>query len=262
MSLSKVRIVLVEPAGARNVGAIARAMKNFGLQHLAIVEPRCDPLGDEARQMAVHAADVLEAARCVPDLPAALEGCQRAIATTARARTAAIALEPPESALPWLLDPAIAAAALVFGPEDRGLSNAELNYAQRCVGIPTNPDYPSLNLATAVALCAYELARSARATAAGDVHLPAPSLPTPLPTEPPADLATLEGYYQHLEAVLLQIGFLYPHTAAARLEKFRRLYARAQPTAEEVALLRGVLRQTAWAIAQAARQSSDDRSSD
>jgi len=234
---SALRIVLVEPAGPRNIGSIARAMKNFGLDSLAIVAPHCDPKGEEARQMAVHAADVLAAARVCSTLPEALRGCQRAVATTARSRSFA----PPEpigTVLPWLLA-SDGPAALIFGPEDRGLSNTELAYAQRFATIPTHPTYPSLNLATAVALCAYELTRPETAIA------PAPAPPAP---DNLAPLDQLEGYYDHLETLLLEIGYLQPHTAAARMEKFRRLYARAQLSAEEVALLRGILRQTTWAI--------------
>ncbi|HEY9806724.1 MAG TPA: RNA methyltransferase, partial [Candidatus Obscuribacterales bacterium] len=168
-ALANVRIVLVEPAGPLNIGAIARVMKNMGLHQLVLVNPHCDPLGPEARQMAVHAIDLLTTARVVPNLPTALQGCQRAIATTARPRAIETELEHPRNALPWLLAEAAGAenpeagstellqSALIFGPEDRGLSNEELNYAQRFIRIPSSPAYPSLNLAQAVAVCCYEL---------------------------------------------------------------------------------------------------------
>ncbi|MDX2099503.1 MAG: RNA methyltransferase [Leptolyngbyaceae cyanobacterium bins.59] len=87
MSLAKIRIVLVEPAGPLNVGSVARVMKNMGLHHLVLVNPQCDPLSFEARQMAVHAGEVLESAVRVDSLPEALQGCQRAIATTGRPHT-------------------------------------------------------------------------------------------------------------------------------------------------------------------------------
>ena len=132
--LAGVRIVLVEPAGPLNVGAIARVMKNMGFQQLVLVNPQCDPLSEEALHMAVHAADVLEAAQRVATLPEALQGCQRAIATTVRLRTLTTQLEPARTALPWLLEQPT--AALIFGAECRGLSNEELNYAQRFVQIP------------------------------------------------------------------------------------------------------------------------------
>lgn len=253
-ALDQVRIILVEPAGPLNVGAIARVMKNMDCRHLVLVKPHCDPLGEEARQMAVHAGDVLEAARIVDSLPEALQGCQRAIATTGRPRTLATALEHPRRALPWLLgDSAQVAAtgAVIFGPEDRGLSNEELNYAQRFVYIPTSPDYPSLNLAQAVAICCYEL-RQFVLEQQGENHprvQPDAGFPIlPSPTEPPASLDVLEAYYQHLEAVLLRIGYLYPHTANSRMKKFRRLFSRALPSSTEVALLRGILSQIEWAI--------------
>lgn len=241
--LDRVKIILVEPAGPLNVGAVARVMKNMGLHQLVLVNPQCDPLGTEARQMAVHGADILEKAQQVPTLPDALKGCQRAIATTARARTLPTALEPPIIALPWLLEPDVT-SALIFGPEDRGLSNAELNYAQRFVCIPSSPEYPSLNLAQSVAICCYELYQT---TQSHRLSHPQAAIPHPDSGES-APLELLEGYYEHLEAVLLKIGYLYPHTASARMEKFRRLFNRATPSTEEVAMLRGILRQMEWAL--------------
>jgi tRNA/rRNA methyltransferase len=236
-NLSNLRIILVEPAGALNVGSVARVMKNMGLQHLFIVKPHCDRNSDEARRMAVHGIDVLEQAVEVDSLPEALTGCHRAIATTSRSRILTNTLESPREGLPWLLEENIL-CALIFGPEDRGLSNSELNYAQRFVCIPSNPEYPSLNLAQAVAVCAYEIYQL---TIGRDRNNESNTLNTNLAT-----LDALEGYYQHLETVLLKIGYLYPHTAAARMEKFRLLYNRANLSQEEVASLRGILRQIEW----------------
>jgi tRNA/rRNA methyltransferase len=252
-SVNSVRIVLVEPAGALNVGSVARVMKNMGLSRLVLVKPQCDRLSDEARLMAVHAADVLEAAEEVATLPEALQGCQKAIATTGRDRslTPQFPLEPPAIALPWLLTDATD-AALIFGREDRGLTNEELHYAQRLIRIPSSDVYPSLNLAQAVAICCYELRQSLVLEKTG----------APAAANPPSDLApldALEGYYQQLEALLLKIGYLHPHTALSRMEKLRQLYHRAYPTATEVAMLRGVLRQMEWAIAQERQQIGRDQ---
>lgn len=247
--LAGVRIVLVEPAGALNVGSVARVMKNMGLYQLVLVNPRCDPWGEEARQMAVHAVDVLEQAEQVEDLPQALRGCQRAIATTARTRTLPTQLESPSVAIPWLLAENIT-SALIFGPEDRGLSNLELNYAQRFVSIPANPKYPSLNLAQAVAICAYELYQaSANLNVRSDPGSELVKVQNfSYSSVDAVPLDVLEGYYQQLEAILLKIGYLYPHTAAARMEKFRCLFNRANLSREEVAMLRGILRQMEWAL--------------
>jgi tRNA/rRNA methyltransferase len=216
-------------------------MKNMGLQQLVLVKPHCDPKDEEARKMAVHGGDILTNALIVDSLPEALAGCQRAIATTARERTLPTVLETPRVALPWLLEDNLN-SALIFGPEDRGLNNQELNYAQRFISIRANPDYPSLNLAQAVAVCVYELYEiycqssltSSEAKTANNNNL--------------ATLDSLELYYQQLESLLLRIGYLYPHTAKARMEKFRRLYNRAELTKEEVAMLRGILRQMDWAL--------------
>ena len=296
LALSQIRIVLVEPAGPLNVGSVARVMKNFGLQHLVLVKPKCDPLGEEAMQMAVHAKDLLRSAPVVESIPAALAGCYGAIATTARPRDINTPLELPEQALSDLIVDASASAsepagsqlkgtqALMFGPEDRGLSNEELIHAQRFVKIPANPDYSALNLAQAVAVCCYELYG-----AAGRAHSGAPlrdrtdmeradsaqNLTNALRTAPRSDKQTeshlldetssksdsgqihhqaklneLEGYYQHLESVLLSVEYLYPHTAASRMRKVRQLLQRATPTSAEVALLRGMLRQVEWALSE------------
>jgi tRNA/rRNA methyltransferase len=251
MVVAEVRIVLVEPAGPLNVGSVARVMKNMGLDQLVLVNPQCDRLSPEARQMAVHAIDVLEAAQIVPTLAEALQGCQRAIATTGRSHTTLnIPLEPPRNALPWLIEDTAAASALIFGREDRGLTNEELNVAQRLVYIPTSPDYTSLNLAQAVAICCYELHLSAVSETPVELETAIDRVPPPFPS-PAAELASfdaLEGYYQHLESLLLKIGYLYPHTAASRMEKFRRLLNRAYPSPTELALLRGILSQVEWAI--------------
>jgi tRNA/rRNA methyltransferase len=286
--MSKPRIILVEPAGALNVGSIARIMKNMGLEQLVLVNPQCDPRSEEAKKMAVHGIDILENALVVESLPTALQGCQRAIATTARSRSLPTNLESPRVALPWLLAENIQ-SALIFGREDRGLSNQELNYAQRYVYIPANPAYPSLNLAQAVAVCTYEiyqawlekdldrnltcvslqkekkldkqnfLPASVQGTTLteGKASLDSVNIISDHNSENSFDainsapLDVLEGYYQHLEAILLEIGYLYPHTAAARMEKFRRLYNRANLSRDEVAMLRGILRQIRWAIEKA-----------
>jgi tRNA/rRNA methyltransferase len=252
-ALANVRIVVVEPAGARNIGAIARVIKNMGLQHLILVNPQCDPLGDEARHMAVHAQDILESAQQVPYLTDALRGCYRTIATTARPRDLAITLEPPRAVLPWLLDQP---SALIFGREDRGLTNTELNYAQRYLSIPANPDYPSLNLAQAVTICCYELSQCVheRQDQSPDPEIPGSernqlnAIAVLNPATPLAPLDELEAYFQHLEVLLRHIGFLHAHTAASRMEKLRQLYKRAYPSQNEVAMLRGVLSQVEWAL--------------
>jgi tRNA/rRNA methyltransferase len=234
---------LVEPAGALNIGSISRVMKNMGLTQLVVVNPRCDAKGEEASRMAVHAIDLLQAAWIVPDLTTALAGCTRVIATTARDRAIPTQLETPRQALPWLVE-STEPTALLFGREDSGLTNTELNFATRYIRIPVGSEYSSLNLAQAVGICAYELQMCASQS---DDNLPTIRAPIPQPTDV-APVELVEGYYQQLETLLLEIGYLFPHTAAPRMEKFRRLYNRSQLSPNEVALLRGMLRQVQWAI--------------
>ncbi|MGD1899958.1 MAG: RNA methyltransferase [Phormidesmis sp.] len=288
-ALAAIRIVLVSPAGPLNVGSIARVMKNFGFSQLVLVAPQCDPLDADALQMAVHADDVLRAANLVNTIPEALASCKHAIATTARNRGFDAPLLPPETALPKLFFQARTAAAstgssqlkvasdadeptgsafsptaLIFGPEDRGLSNEELTYAQTFTKIQTTDAYSALNLAQAVTVCCYELSRAAQKLFAERSSVTS-THDDPLQNSPSSvkqtesnhlNLATLddlEGYYQHLEAVLLKVEYLYPHTAASRMRKFRQLLHRTTPTANEVALLRGMLRQVEWALSDSTK---------
>jgi tRNA/rRNA methyltransferase len=221
-------------------------MKNMGLTQLVIVNPRCEAQGEEASRMAVHAIDLLQAARIVPDLTTALTGCTRVIATTGRENPAIpIQLETPRQALPWLVE-STEPTSLIFGREDSGLTNTELNYATRYIRIPVGSEYSSLNLAQAVGICAYEIQMCASQL---DDNLPTirASISPPIDDEI-APFELVEGYYQQLENLLLDIGYLFPHTAASRMEKLRRLYNRSQLSSNEVALLRGMLRQVRWAI--------------
>lgn len=240
-ALSPISIVLVEPAGPLNVGSVARIMANLGLSRLLLVNPQCDPLCDEARQMAVHAQEILEGAVHLSSLAEALQGCQRVVATTARNRSLPTDLEHPRQVLPWLLG---TPSALVFGREDRGLSNEELNLAQRFARIPSTASYASLNLAQSVAICAYELYNLAGEPGSLE-HQELSERP---PEEGEAPIEAMEAYYEDLQDLLLKVGYLYPHTANARMEKFRRLHNRAHPSSQEVAMLRGILRQVNWAI--------------
>jgi len=201
--------------------------------------------------MAVHAKDVLETAVSVPTLAEALQGCKRAIATTARTRDNGV-LQSPREVLPWLLE--IEPSALIFGREDRGLSNEELNYAQKFMRIPTDAGYPSLNLASAVAISCYELTQNQQRK--NDTEM-LPSLENTIEkTDSENELAPIEvveGYYEQLESLLLSIEYLYPHTAVSRMEKFRQMYNRAQLRTKEVAMLRGILRQMQWALKQSGK---------
>lgn len=244
--MSNIRIVLVETAGARNLGSVARVMKNFGLSDLWLVNPQCDRLSEEATHMAVHAPEILENAKIVDSLPEALIGCQRAIATAGRIDKGEMKVTNPAQGLHWLSQ--VETRAIVFGAEDRGLSNAEIQHCQQVMRIPVNPDYPSLNLAQAVGVCCYQW-QLLRDDPPSHENLTS-QIVQDLIKSAPIDLAPredIEACYQQLEAVLLKIGYVYPHTADHRLRKFRNIFDRANLNPSEVAMLRGILRQVNWA---------------
>ena len=228
-------VVLVEPAGPLNVGSVARLCANFDVDTLRLVAPRCDHLGEEARRMAVHGEALLEGAQLFPSLEAALADCRRVVATSGRIEEEALPLSGPAEALSWLQGGTSvdAPAALVFGREDRGLSNGELLQAGRILRLDTSEAYASMNLSHAVAVCLHELRRCP----------PAPVAPQPEPCR----REQLEAALADAEELLLEVGFLYPHTAQARLGKVRALLQRAEIRDDEVALLRGMVRQLRWA---------------
>ena len=243
-------VVLVEPAGPLNVGSVARLCANFAIEQLRLVAPRCDHLGPEARQMAVHGEALLEQATLYPDLAAAIADCQRVVATSGRIETESLPLSEPGPALRWLCQDTSSQetsnnrmAALVFGREDRGLSNAELLQAGRVVRLATSEAYASLNLSHAVAICLHEL------QACRTQPHPVAASPAPAATNDGVlcNRGALEAALADAEALLLEVGFLYPHTAAARMAKLRALLQRAQVQEPEVALLRGMVRQLRWA---------------
>ncbi len=243
-ALANIRIVLVETAGPLNLGSIARVMKNMGLSQLVLVNPQCDPFSPEAQRMAVHASENLAHAKCVDTLAEALTGCQRIVATTARQRRLAIETHSPRQILPWLLT---GESALIFGPEDRGLSNDELYHAQEFLQIPTSTEYAALNLAQAVTICCYEL----RQMILGQFEIAADCANILSAVDRQAELAPfqqVEDFYRALEGALLDIGYLYPHTANARMQKVRQIFNRSHLSTQEVAMLRGIIRQVAWKI--------------
>lgn len=231
------RIVLVQPAGEINVGSIARIMKNFDLMELVIVNPECDHLSKSSCDMAVHAKDVLYSAKIRKSLSEALEDCVYVIATTVKSRIFGGSLEVPQEILPNLLKwkkP----TALLFGPENRGLSNEELKWAQSWIKIPTSEEYPTLNLAQAVAICCYELFKLSG------------ELSHETKNQEAASINEMNNCLDHFEQCLLDIGYIYPHTANSRMEKFRHLLFRANPTKHEMNMLRGVFSQIKWATSQ------------
>lgn len=230
MNFAAIRIVLVETTHPGNIGAAARAMKTMGFSRLILVNPTQYP-HHEASARAAGADDVLAQAKVVADLDAALAGCQWVIGSSARPRgISAPELDPRAGMAQVLTAGADTEIALVFGRERCGLTNDELDRCHYLVRIPSNPDYSSLNLAAAVQVLCYELRMAALAhTASVNAE------PPPAPTE------ELEGFYGHLQTVLLATGFLDPANPRHLMRRLRRLFNRARPDQREINILRGIL---------------------
>jgi tRNA/rRNA methyltransferase len=232
------RIVLVRSKDSANVGAAARAMKNFGLDELVLVAPRCR-IDRRARALAAHAGDVLAAARVVDTVETAIADRQLVLGTSARRRTTdTLPVLTPRAAATRLLHEG---AAVLFGPEDHGLSNEELNVCQGYVSIPT-ADYASLNLAQAVLLVGYEV------HLAGAHAVPA-SAPRP-EEDAPAPRDQLERFYGQLASAFHTIGYTDAQRERAVMRLYRGMFDRVALSEREVAALRGLLSQLEWAAQQ------------
>ena len=205
----------------------------MGISTLWIVEPPADLDGREARSLAYGAWDVLDGARRVRGLMEAVSGSTLVVGTSGRKEEGAWT--------PRRLSAEAGARAgggrlsVVFGPESSGLTEGELALCHERVHVPTDPDHPSLNLAQAVLLVAYEL----RVAALGEEGAGLP--------ERPALAGQIEEAVQELRAALLDVGYLDPANPDRILAELRRLFARARPTPREVGLLRGLARQVGWA---------------
>ena len=230
MSLNPVRFVLYEPSHPGNVGAVARAMKTMGFTELVLVNPGRG-IDGEARARSSGALDVLEAARTVDSLDAAIQGCGIVVGASARRRRLHWPeMDPRECAQTLVTARLGKTAAVLFGPERAGLTNAELDRCNALVYIPSNPEYNSLNLASAVQIIAYELRQAEQKDAKPDAD-----------EAPPASVEDMELFYAHLERVLLGSGFLDQGNPRHLMRRLRRLFNRARLEENELNIMRGIL---------------------
>lgn len=231
--LNNVVVVLVSTTHPGNIGASARAMKTMGLRRLRLVEPSRFPSA-VATERATGADDVLNDAEILGSLDEALADTAWAVGTSARGRRLDWPLLDPAACAKTILNRAARGrpVALVFGREQSGLTNNELDKCQALVRIPTVPDYSSLNLAAAVQLLAYELQKAV---------LAAESIANTSRRELLATPAELEGFYGHLEKSLTTIGYYDAGKPRLLLRRLRRLFARAELERSELKILRGIL---------------------
>lgn len=240
--LDRLRVVLVRTSLPANIGAAARAMLTMGLARLVLVAPKAFPHPD-ATALAAGATSVLDGARVVATLDEALAGVSLSIGLSARPRKFAGRVLPVrEAAAAAIAGAREREVALVFGTEMSGLSNDELSRCSMVATIAANPDYPSLNLAAAVQVVAWELRTAAQG---GDVWR--------APRFAPATHDDVEALYAHATRTLSTLRFYDPRRPRRLLPRLRRLFARATLEREEVNILRGILARIDEVCAREAR---------
>lgn len=230
--MPRLRIVLVEPREAGNVGAVARAMKNFGFAELWIVGEHPDLL-PVAGWWASGADDLLAAAHYAPTLLDAIGDAHVTVATTSmRGRTTPVTFSPKSLAEKFASLASEQTVALVFGREDRGLTAEELVLCQHTAAIPANDVFPTMNLAQSACVFCYELASLT---------------PNPAPRDLP-DAATIERIHTRARALLLEVGFLHENNPDRIYDNLRAILARAELDEREATIALGILRQLEWAL--------------
>ena len=234
-----IKVVLVEPAGTINIGSVARLCENFSVDELRLVSPKCNYLAQDAKRMAVKGVKILEQAKVYEGLNEALSDCSRIIATCGRKEHGEIPLNSNKEALCWSLETKREETiALVFGREDRGLSNEELLKANKVISLNTSKNYPSLNLSHAVAIVLHQFNQF------NELNLSKPNKVISYP----ANIIKLEDCINDAGSLLLDIGFLMQHTYKAKMIKIKQLLLRGEIEDNEVALIRGIISQVRWAI--------------
>lgn len=236
-NLDRVRVVLVDTSHPGNIGAVARAMRTMGLMRLALVRPKQFPSA-EATARAAGADELLYDAAVFESLDDALADCVWVVGTTVRSRHLELPrLDPRGFAARAVHESAAGPVALVFGREQTGLSNKELDRCQAIASIDADPRFGSLNLAAAAQVFFYELrlAFGERTQKSEVIGCEVVDAPTSL---------ELEGLYAHLERTLTDIGYYNPEHPKLLMRRLRQLYARAQPDRSELNILRGILSAT------------------
>lgn len=238
-----IRFVFVEPRYGGNVGSAARVLKNFGFDRLDLVAPREGADHEAALRMAVDAADVLAAARTHATLDDALDGAATVVGTSRRMGKHRQPHDRLDDLAPRIAGLALRGeVALVFGREDHGLSDADLDRCTHLAYVPTDEAYPALNVAQTIAIVAYEV-RGALDGADPQANDPEDAALV--------DHLGREAMYAHLEEALLAIGFLKVGQLEGMMRRLRRILSRAELSAGDVDVVRGIARQILWLARQA-----------
>ena len=251
MPLSNLDIVLFRPKYPENIGSVARAMLNMGAINLVLVDPQGFDLEKAAPLATFHARHILESARIVPDLRQALTGSALAIGTTARTGGWRKGLLRPATAAAEHVLPRLSEGgrvALIFGPEDRGLTNFETSLCDQLVMIPASPECTSLNLSQAVLILLYECFVGSLAQ---------PFEPKGPPTERDASFEERDALFAQMQAALAEIGFLKDQNQDYWMLPVRRFFSRFRLRRNEFNLLMGVCRQVRWVASRADLQTGE-----
>lgn len=230
-----ISVVMVNTSHPGNIGAAARAIKNMGLSRLVLVEPKEFP-AEKAVWRAAGALDVLDAAKVVSSVDEAIADCGLVVGTSARGRRIPWPLMTPrECGERVCAEASQHKVAILFGREDRGLTNEELQKCNYHVHIPSNPDYSSLNIGAAIQVIAYEIRMSILTAEKGEpIHFDEWDMP-------PAKHEALEHYYTHLEDTLEKLGFLDVDNPRQTVTRLRRLFNRTRIDEMELNIMRGML---------------------
>ena len=246
LNLDHMAIVLVEPQIPENIGAVARAMNNMGIRRLILVKPECCDLSRILRLATGTSIDIVEEMEVFDDLGEALASFHYVVGTTARIGSQRPALSNPRDLAQHLIPLSQNNhVAVLFGPEDRGLSNEHLRPCHTVATIPTSR-FASLNLAQAVMVICYELFLASR-------------LPCEEPLPRLANKFELEGMYGHLKEVLTKIGFINPQNPEHWMLNIRRFLSRGPLRARDVRIIRGICRQIDWYAGQIEKESKNDK---
>jgi len=246
MFLDNITIVLLGSLYSGNIGSVARAMSNMGLHRLILADPKCR-IDEQAFWMATHAKRILEQACIVNALSDAIGTSSYVFGTTARTRRWRSTITPHHMAQRAISLSAHNNIAIIFGPEDAGLTNDCLELCNEVVSIPTAPEATSLNVSHAVLLICYELFCAAHSS----------------PATEPLELAHVkktEEMYKHMESALLQIGFLNRQNPGHFIGRMRRILTRAGLSSTDAHYIRGIFRQLLWYVSKhGTKGQGDDR---
>ena len=233
------KIILVEPSGPINVGSIARLCSNFQIDQLRIVSPKCNIYSLESKKMALKGINFINECKVYNCLKDSISDCDLVLATCGRIENSAESnQESLENISNWISNfKKIKNLAIIFGREDRGLSNKELLMANKVFTINTNKKYPSLNLSHAVSIVLYELSKITKKQ--NIKQLKEFNL---------ASSKQIEDSFLEIEQLLTKTGYAMPHTLNSRISKFKNFIHRSETSKYELDTLRGIIHQINWAL--------------